>query len=124
MLSDNVSVATVAVKDMAAAARFYEGILGLTRVHTEGEGAIEYATKGGTLLVYLSQFAGTNRATAVSWNVGDELPRLVQYLKMKGVTFEHYDFPGMTRDGDIHLGGGRKNAWFKDPDGNIHALVA
>ena len=87
MLSDCESVATAAVKDISAATRFYEGILGLQRVHTEGEGAIVYGTKGGTLLVYQSQFAGTSQATTVTWNVGEELTRLVQYLKMKGVTF-------------------------------------
>jgi len=36
-----------------------------------------------------------------------------------GVTFEHCDMPGMTRQGDVHSGGGMKVAWFKDPDGNI-----
>jgi hypothetical protein len=27
--------------------------------------------------------------------------------------------PGMTREGDIHIAGDMKVAWFKDPDGNI-----
>jgi hypothetical protein len=27
--------------------------------------------------------------------------------------------PGMTREGDVHVGGHMKIAWFKDPDGNI-----
>ena len=40
-------------------------------------------------------------------------------LKAKGVTFEHHDLPGMTRDGDVHVGGALKLACFKDPDGNI-----
>jgi hypothetical protein len=31
--------------------------------------------------------------------------------------------PGMTRKGDVHIAGKRKNAWFKDPDGNILAIV-
>jgi hypothetical protein len=35
------------------------------------------------------------------------------------MTFEHYDTPGVTRDGDIHVAGDMKVAWFKDPDGNI-----
>jgi hypothetical protein len=41
----------------------------------------------------------------------------------RGVTFERYDFPGSTSDGDIVSGGGAKAAWFKDPDGNILALI-
>jgi hypothetical protein len=41
------------------------------------------------------------------------------------VTFEHYDLPETTRDGDIHeMGDGMRGVWFKDPSGNIISLVA
>jgi hypothetical protein len=40
------------------------------------------------------------------------------------VKFEHYDMPGLTRNGDVHEGQGMKVAWFKDPDGNILNLVS
>jgi hypothetical protein len=40
------------------------------------------------------------------------------------VRFEHYDLPGMRREGDVHVAGAMRAAWFKDPDGNIHALVS
>jgi hypothetical protein len=31
--------------------------------------------------------------------------------------------PGMTLEGDVHVMGDFKGAWFKDPDGNIlHVL--
>jgi hypothetical protein len=40
------------------------------------------------------------------------------------VTFEHYDLPNMTLKGDVHVSGGMKAAWFKDPDGNILAVVS
>jgi hypothetical protein len=40
-----------------------------------------------------------------------------------GVTIEHCDMPGMTRQGDVYRGGGMKVAWFKDPDGNILNIV-
>lgn len=45
-------------------------------------------------------------------------------LREKGVAFEHYDMPNTKRQGDIHTAGPHRVAWFKDPDGNIHALVA
>lgn len=35
----------------------------------------------------------------------------------------HYDMPEMTLEGDVHVSGSLKNAWFKDPDGNILAIV-
>ena len=48
---------------------------------------------------------------------------LVRTLKGRGVSFEHYDLPRMTRQGDVHVAGQMKTAWFKDPDGNIFSLV-
>jgi hypothetical protein len=48
---------------------------------------------------------------------------LVDKLKAKGVKFERYDFPGVTHEGDVHVMGKRKNAWFIDPDGNILSIV-
>jgi hypothetical protein len=53
------------------------------------------------------------------WSVGEDLDDIVQALKRKGVTFEHYDMPGMTLEGDVHVAGDLRAAWFKDPDGNI-----
>ena len=41
----------------------------------------------------------------------------------RGVSFEHYDLPGTTRDGDIHTMGGMRGVWLEDPDGNIIAVV-
>ncbi len=123
MLGDNQAVATVAVRDLAAAKKFYAEVLGLKQVDAEGEEAVVYKTGAGQLTVYRSQFAGTNRATSVTWNVGKGIDGLVRDLKARGVSFEHYDMPDMKRDGDIHSAGNTRAAWFKDPDGNIHGLV-
>lgn len=38
--------------------------------------------------------------------------------------FEHYDMPGMKREGDVHFAGDMRAAWFKDPDGNILSIVS
>jgi catechol 2,3-dioxygenase-like lactoylglutathione lyase family enzyme len=119
MLRDTPAIANVAVKDLSVAKKFYEGTLGLRPVHVEGEEAIAYQSGNTTLTVYRSRFAGTNKATAVTWAVGKELERVVRDLKAKGVTFEHYDMPGLKLEGDIHTGGDMKVVWFKDPDGNI-----
>jgi len=123
MLGDTDAVATIAVKNLDTARKFYESVLRLTAVPSAERGVLEFKSGSGKLLVYQSQFAGTNRATAATWPVAD-VEREVEDLKSRGVSFEHYDFPGMTRRGDIHLGGGMKSAWFKDPDGNIHAVVS
>jgi catechol 2,3-dioxygenase-like lactoylglutathione lyase family enzyme len=123
MLSDKEAIATVAVTDIKTAARFYEDVLGLQQESTEGEEVITYRTGSSRLLIYRSQFTRTNKATVATWPVGKDLDAIVRTLKDKGVVFEHYDMPGMQRDGDIHRGGDLRMAWFKDPDGNIFNLV-
>jgi catechol 2,3-dioxygenase-like lactoylglutathione lyase family enzyme len=122
VLGDNDAMATIAVKNLAAARKFYEGTLRLKPVHTEGTEAVAYKSGSSQVLVYHSQYAGTNKATAATWIV-DDVEGLVKDLKAKGITFEHYDMPGVTRKGDVHIAGKLKTAWFKDPDGNILALV-
>lgn len=122
-LSSREAAATIAVKEIQRAREFYEGVLGLTLVDTEGDQVAVYQTGQSRIMVYVSQFAGTNQATTVTWGVGDDLEGLVQALKDKGVTFEHYDLPETSRQGEIHLAGNTRVAWFKDPDGNIISLV-
>ena len=125
MLNTKDAIATLAVTDLKAAAVFYEGALGFEKVSVVDEELIIYRSGNVVFNLYRSKYAGTNQATAVSWVVGEELDTIVAALKAKGVQFEHYDhMPGMTRCGDIHLGGGMKVAWFKDPDGNILNIVS
>jgi hypothetical protein len=76
-----------------------------------------------TVLIYQSENAGTNKATSATWNVSGNIEELVQGLRARGVPFLHYDMPGMTRRGDIHVSGDRKVAWCQDPDGNILCLA-
>lgn len=123
MLGDRDAIVTIAVKNLVAARKFYEGTLGLKQIGSEGEEAVVYKSGNSTVLVYRSQYAGTNKATAATWEV-DDLEGVVRALKAKGVTFEHYDFPGMTRKGDVHVAGEIENAWFKDPDGNIISIAS
>jgi catechol 2,3-dioxygenase-like lactoylglutathione lyase family enzyme len=119
VLGDKDSATNVALKNLETAKKFYEEILGLAPVGTEGEEAVVFKSGNSTVYVYKSQYAGTNQATAISWVVGENIEGVVQQLKAKGVTFEHYDMPGVTRNGDVHVADDMKIAWFKDPDGNI-----
>jgi predicted enzyme related to lactoylglutathione lyase len=123
MLADKDAVATVAVKDLKAAKKFYGDTLGLKLTPVPEPEVLNYKSGNSTVLVYKSQFAGSNKATSVTWIV-DDVDSTVKDLKAKGVSFEHYDFPGMTRKGDVHIAGKSKAAWFKDPDGNILAVVS
>lgn len=123
MLGNADAIATVAVRDVARAREFYEGVLGLQVATAQGSEAVMFKSGSSSVIVYRSELAGTNKATAINWMLGKDLEKVVQGLRERGVTFEHYDLPGLTRNGDIHAFGDFKSAWFKDPDGNILALM-
>ena len=116
MLKDKDSAAIVAVTDVAKARQFYEQTLGLQLIRGD-EDVLEFATGKTSLVVYVSDFAGTNKANAVVWGVGEEIEQIVADLAAKGGTFEHYE--GINLRGDIHHAGDFRMVWFKDPDGNI-----
>ena len=123
MLGNAEVAATLAVMDIDRARRFYEGKLGLALSRSPQPGLLIFKVAGSSLVVYASEFAGTNKATAATWMVTN-VEASVRELKGKGITFEHYDFPGVKLHGDVHEMGQSKAAWFKDPDGNILAIVS
>jgi len=122
MLRDIDAVATLAVKNLGKAAKFYEETLGLTRAGAEDDEVVVFESGDTRINVYRSSYAGTNKATALTWPV-DDVDDVVRTLKAKGVKFEHYDLPDTKRQGDVHVSGDIKVAWFKDPDGNILSVV-
>ena len=123
MLADKDAIATLAVRDLATARKFYEGTLGLAVIGHEGEEVLVFRSGRSSLNVYRSQYAGTNKATALTWAVGEGVENVVRSLRAKGVSFEHYAMPGSKLEGDVHVFGSIKAAWFKDPDGNILNIV-
>jgi catechol 2,3-dioxygenase-like lactoylglutathione lyase family enzyme len=112
--------ATIAVKDIGRAMRFYGETLGL-KVQDERPDGVTYRAGQTWFLVYPSQFAGTNKATYMSFEV-ENVERAVKELQNRGVVFEEYDLPGLKTVNGIAETQGVKAAWFKDPDGNILAL--
>lgn len=119
MLANRNVMASIAVRDIEVAGKFYGGTLGLQALESEQLGVLSYRSGAATLVVYVSQYAGTNKATSAAWAVDSEFDNIMKALKAKGVKFEHYDLPGLTLQGDAHVAGDFKGAWFKDPDGNI-----
>ncbi|MFL5499273.1 MAG: VOC family protein [Gemmatimonadaceae bacterium] len=123
MLGDFDAIATVSVKDINVAKKFYESQLGLKPAPSDEPTVLMYKSGRSTVLVYKSPNAGTNKATAINWFV-DDVDKTVAELRAKGVVFEHYDLPGLTLKGDVHVAADFKSAWFKDPDGNILAVMS
>jgi hypothetical protein len=89
-----------------------------------GEGGVRFdAGKGTFFWLYPSGFAGTNKATALGFEVAD-VEKAVDELTAKGITFEQYDLPGLKTDAHgVAEAEGWKGAWFKDTEGNIVALA-
>lgn len=121
MLGKADATPMIAVTDLDRARRFYEETLGLK---TKDEWGAGFTLESGDTLVniYKSEFAGTNKATALNFDV-DDIEEEVGVLKEKGVFFEQYNVPGLEQRGDLYVGEGMKTAWFKDPDGNILSLI-
>ncbi|MDQ3143819.1 MAG: VOC family protein [Pseudomonadota bacterium] len=122
MLGKADATPMIAVKDLDRARRFYADTLGLEAVDSIGEEVVTMKSGDTRIDVYRSEFAGTNKATALTFNV-DDISSEVRELKDKGVIFEQYDMDGLTKNGDIYEAEGMKTAWFKDPDGNILSLI-
>ena len=122
MLGKADATPMIAVKDLDRAKKFYEDTLGLKAKDEWGEGVT--LKSGDTKIeLYRSEFAGTNKATSLTFDV-DDIEKETRELKEKGIFFEQYDLLGLQRQGDLYLGeGGFKTTWFKDPDGNILSLI-
>lgn len=125
MLSDHPAMPCLAVRDLDRARRFYEQTLGFRRAEvpgldeTEGAGVV-YATKEGGILVYPSAYAGTNRATAVTFQVpGDAFDAEVAALRGGGVELQTFELPSGSWSDGVLTDGPMRAVWFADPDGNI-----
>ena len=119
MLKDINVAATVAVRSLEQARPFYEDVLGLVREDQAEMGVQTYRAGKTAVLVYESEFAGTNEATSLTWALGNDFDAVIDDLGSKGVTFEQYDMEGATFDDGVHRFGDMKLVWIKDPDGNI-----
>ena len=121
MLGKADATPMIAVKDIDRARKFYEETLGLETKDAMGGEVLEVRSGDTVINVYRSEHAGTNQATALTFDV-DDIEAEVRDLKDKGVFFEQYDMPGLERQGDLYVAEGMKTTWFKDPDGNILSL--
>lgn len=121
MLSKSQIIAYVPVSDLARARKFYEDKLGFRPTDTSPVGVMYESGKGSRFFAYVSEGAGTSKASTAFFDVPD-VEAEVADLKKRGVVFENYDAPEYATVNGIATGGGAKTAWFKDTEGNILAV--
>jgi predicted enzyme related to lactoylglutathione lyase len=123
MLQKSPLYAYLPARDLDRARRFYEETLGLVPTSLNN-GGVTYEFAGGTAgFLYVTENAGTSRASQAFWSVED-VDREIAELKRRGVVFERYDdMPGERSAEGAVIAGGAKAAWFKDSEGNILAII-
>ncbi len=122
MLSERPCATMIPASDLDRAKSWYAEKLAF-RPTSEDAGGVQYTAGAGTAFwLYPSQFAGTNQATAMAWEV-DDLSAEMEELRSRGVTFEDYDMPGLATVAGVAEFEGGRGAWFKDSEGNILSIV-
>lgn len=124
MLNITASFSGFAVDNLIKAREFYTQTLGL-KVDKEGIGLRLQLPDGGTVFVYPKDNHQPATFTLLNFVV-DSIDEAVDELTNRGVHFDHYE--GIPTDEKGILRGlshnrGPNIAWFKDPAGNILAVL-
>jgi len=123
MLTNAKATNSFAVDDVPRAREFYGGTLGLeTKTLSEEFGVMSVEMAGGhSTLVYSKPDFIPATYTVLNFEV-DDIESAVDGLASRGVSFERYDGFDQDEKGIAH-GPGPHIAWFKDPAGNILAVL-
>jgi catechol 2,3-dioxygenase-like lactoylglutathione lyase family enzyme len=124
MLGNRRISAVLCAADIGRSQAFYEQQLGLKlAAETIKNHLVFECGDGTTLLIYARPSPSKADHTQVRFWTSD-IEEDVRELETRGVTFEEYDFPALRTINHVATTAGiGKSAWFKDPDGNILALV-
>jgi catechol 2,3-dioxygenase-like lactoylglutathione lyase family enzyme len=120
MLGNSKAFSGFAVPDIEAARRFYGETLGLET--SEADGLLTLHLAGGRdTMIYPKPDFEPATYTILNFPVED-IDAAVDELSSRGVEFERYDGFGQDEKG-IARDAGPPIAWFKDPAGNILAVI-
>jgi catechol 2,3-dioxygenase-like lactoylglutathione lyase family enzyme len=122
MLADSKAFSGFAVPDIEEARKFYGDTLGLKVELIEGPGllTLHLADDRPTMIYPKPDFTPATY-TILNFPVED-IDEAVDELSSRGVEFERYDGFDQDEKG-IARGNGPNIAWFKDPAGNILAVL-
>ena len=125
MFEPKAAFSGFSVDDQEKAKEFYTGVLGL-ELDNEEMGLTFKLPGGGSVFVYPKEDHQPASFTILNFVV-DGIDEAVDTLAGKGVEFEHYDGQMKTDEKGIARGKsqnmGPDIAWFKDPAGNILAIL-
>jgi catechol 2,3-dioxygenase-like lactoylglutathione lyase family enzyme len=124
MLQQSPLYSYIPAKDLARSREFYEKRLGFSPKEEIAGGVVYEFAKGTSCFLYVTPNAGTSKASQAFWQVAN-IEREVTELRERGIVFDKFEeLPGeRSMDGIIVKDGGAKAAWFRDPDGNILAII-
>ncbi len=122
MLAQSKAFSGFAVDDLEQAREFYADTLGLDVKAIDDPGLLNIRLAGDRdILVYPKGDFEPATYTILNFPV-DDVEAAVDDLASRGVAFERYD--GMEQDEKgIARGPGPEIAWFKDPAGNVLAVL-
>jgi catechol 2,3-dioxygenase-like lactoylglutathione lyase family enzyme len=126
MFKPKAAFSGFSVDDINKAEAFYSQTLGL-KVERGGGGGLDVHLPGGSqLYIYPKPDHQPATYTILNFEVAD-IDEAVDELARRGVRFEHYSGEMSTDDKGIARGlaqnRGPNIAWFKDPAGNILAVL-
>lgn len=125
MLHHNTPYASVPVRDIEKARKFYEEIVGLKTCVVMDQALLQYDSGDSKIFLYRSPLAGSTGITVATWVIDDNIEGVIEDLQSRGIIFEHMDnenMPRLIREGVLHRVNNLRVAWFKDPDGNLLSL--
>ena len=120
MFGDTTAFSGFAVDDLEKAREFYGGTLGL-RTSVQHDIMTLHLADDRDTIVYPKPGHHPADYTILNFQV-DDIDYAVGQLAERGVQFEHYEGLGQDEKG-INRAGGPYIAWFKDPAGNILAVL-
>ena len=123
LLKNSPFYAGFAVDDLAKAKQFYADTLGVSPVVEIAPTLLSlHAGNGYAVLVYEKPSHTPAEHTTLNFPV-DDIEAAVDELHAAGVEFEHYDEGPIATDEKGIATPGPKQAWFRDPAGNILSLI-
>jgi catechol 2,3-dioxygenase-like lactoylglutathione lyase family enzyme len=124
MFTETKAFSSFAVDDLARAREFYGETLGLNVSSPDDFEmllSLDLAGDRPTMIYVKPDFAPATY-TVLNFPV-DDLEATVDDLASRGVEFERYEGAGQDEKGISRGKGGPPIAWFKDPAGNILAVL-